>query len=273
MSGRRGRVRRRPELSQHFIRSPALAASLVAQAPVGPDDLVIEVGPGRGILTAPLADAAREVRGVEVDARLCAHLRRRFEAQPRVSIVLADFLQYRLPRDRPFKVVGNIPFSRTTEIIERLVGADRPPDDVFVVVQREAAERFAGSPFAPESAYSLRLKPWWHVEIGHRLKPSDFEPAPRVDCVVLHLARRLRPLVAERDRESYAGFVHRTFGRTGNTIARCLRAVLSRQQVARLSRDLRFDSSAPPSHLTFDQWLALYRFHRARGTSNSGGSR
>lgn len=78
---------------------------------------------------------AREVRGVELDETLCHELRRRFGRAPGVSIVRADFLQYRLPRDREYKVVGNIPFNRTAAIIERAVGATPAPEDVYLVVQ------------------------------------------------------------------------------------------------------------------------------------------
>ena len=260
MSARRGPSQRSPELSQHFLRSPALAASLVAQAPVGPNDLVVEVGAGRGVLTAALARRCREVRGVELDERLCRELQWRFRHQPHACIVQADFLRYSLPDHAPYKVVGNIPYNRTAAIIERLAGATPPPEDVFIVVQREAAERFAGAPFAPESSVSLGLKPWWHVEIVRRLKRSDFDPIPRVDSVVLWMARRPRPLVASVDDRSYREFIEASFGRTGNTIGRCLRATFSRNQIRQLGRDLHFDVSAPPGWLSFDQWLGLFRF-------------
>ena len=112
MSGRRDRPRRRPDLSQHFLRSRRLAASLIASAPVGTEDLVVEIGPGRGILTAELARRAREVRGVELDAHLCGELRQRFRRHPNVSIAQKDFLRYALPREGAYKVVGNIPYNR-----------------------------------------------------------------------------------------------------------------------------------------------------------------
>lgn len=259
MFARRGPLQRRPELSQHFLRSPALAASLVAQAPVGPDDLVVEIGAGTGLLTIELTRRCREVRGVELDPRLCRELRWRFRQTPRVSISQADVLRYHLP-DRSYKVVGSIPFNRTAAIVELLAGATRPPGDVFIIVQREAAERFAGSPCAPESSASLRLKPWWHVEIARRLTRSDFAPAPRADAVVLSMARRPRALIAAAERRTYNQFVAASFGRTGNTVGRCLRAVFTRRQIRQLARDLRFDVSVPPSGLSFDQWLGLFRF-------------
>ena len=253
------RTPRRADLSQHFLRSRALASSLITQAPVTRRDLVVEIGPGRGILTGELARHCREVVAVEFDRALCQGLRSRFRDNTRITIVQADFLRFRLP-DAPYKVVGNIPFNRTAAIMRRLVQAPSPPDDAWIVVQREAAERFAGGPYCRESLPSLLLKPWWQVEIARRLQRTDFDPPPNVEAVVLWLARRTRPLVDRSQATEYQRFIRTCFGRGDHTIRRCLRSEFTRTQVHRLSRDLRFDPSGPPSGLTFDQWLALFRF-------------
>jgi 23S rRNA (adenine-N6)-dimethyltransferase len=200
VSERRERTTRRADLSQHFLRSKALASNLIAQAPISPSDVVVEIGPGLGI--------------------------------------------------------------RTAAIIRRLAEATPPPDDAFLVLQREAAERFAGNPFAAESLASLLLKPWWQVEIARELSRYDFDPPPRVDSVVLWLARRARPLIDRREARAYEEFVTASFGRRGVTVGRCLRPVLSRRQIHRLERLLGFESSSAPSSLSFEQWLGLFRFQR-----------
>ena len=255
----RKRTPRRADLSQHFLRSRSLAASLIAQAPVTPSDLVVEIGPGRGILTRELARRCREVVAVELDGALSEALRTRFLSDSRVTIVRSDFLRYRLP-EVPYKVLGNIPFNRTTAIVRRLAQADSPPRDAYLVVQREAAERFAGRPFSRETLPSLLLKPWWQIEIARRFRRTDFDPPPGVDAVALWLARRTRPLVDRLQAAEYRRFIRSCFGRGGRSIRRCLRSEFTRTQILRLSRDLGFDPSGPPSGLTFDHWLALYRF-------------
>ena len=259
MSALRYRAPRRGELSQHFLRSRILASSLVAQASISQHDLVVEIGPGRGALTSALARRCKELVAVELDESLCHALRERFRADPHVSIVHKDFLRIRLP-DAPYKVFGNIPYSRTAAIVRRLIDAPSPPEDAYLVVQREAAERFAGGPYAPETLPSLLLKPWCHAEIVRRLRRTDFDPPPSVDSVVLWLARRSRPLVDPSQRAAYRSFIDACFGRRGNTVARCIGSRFTRRQIGRLSQDLRFDSSAPPSALAFDQWLGLFRF-------------
>ncbi len=259
MSAQRYRTPRRGELSQHFLRSRALASSLVAQASISQHDLVVEIGPGRGMLTSELARRCKQLMAVELDQRLCHQLRERFQAAPHVSIVHNDFLRIGLP-DAPYKVVGNIPYSRTAAIVRRLIDAPSPPEDAYLVVQREAAERFAGGPYAPETLPSLLLKPWCQAEIVRRLRRTDFDPPPSVDSVVLWLARRGRSLVDPSQRVAYRRFIGSCFGRRGNTIARCLGLEFTRRQIGRLGHNLRFDPSSPPSALSFDQWLGLFRF-------------
>ena len=131
---------------------------------------------------------------MEFDEALVEALRTRFPGDNRITIVRSDFLRFRLP-DVPYKVLGNIPFNRTAAIVRRLVQADPPPRDAYLVVQREAAERFAGGPFSRETLSSLLLKPWWQIEIARRFRRTDFDPPPGVDAVALWLARRTRPLV------------------------------------------------------------------------------
>jgi 23S rRNA (adenine-N6)-dimethyltransferase len=150
--------------------------------------------------------------------------------------------------------VGNIPFGDTSRIIAKLLSAR--PTEAWLVVQREAAQRFAGLPWAPETVQSLLLKPAWHVEIRGWLRRIDFEPPPAVDAGVLQLRRRERPLARAHD---YEQFVRACFG-SDTTIARCLRRVLTRTQISRLAHDLHFAVDARPSELTFEQWLGIYRY-------------
>jgi 16S rRNA A1518/A1519 N6-dimethyltransferase RsmA/KsgA/DIM1 with predicted DNA glycosylase/AP lyase activity len=132
------------------------------------------------------------------------------------------------------------------------------------VVQREAAHRFAGAPHAPESLPALLIKPEWQAEIVRHLRRTDFDPAPGVDTSVLWLARRVRPLVHATELERYERFIKACFGQGGNTIVGCLRSAFTHAEIRRLGTDLRFRLDVPPSALSFDQWLGLFRFHMLR---------
>lgn len=242
--------RRRPELSQHFLRRSGLASQLVRQIALAADDLVVEVGPGRGMLTAALLDTGARVLAVEADPALAALVRERFGRA--VEVVEGDFRRFVIPEGA--RVVANLPFAITSDAVRQITTSGAR--DAHLIVQREAAERFAGAPHAPETLMSLLLKPWWHVEVLRPLRRVDFDPPPSVDCAFLWLARRDPPLV--RDAESYHAFVRRSFGRA-RTMREALRASFTRPQAERLARDLRLPLDAPPSAATFEQWLALFR--------------
>ena len=234
---------------------------------------MVEVGAGEGMLTAELAARCRDLVAIEVDERLVRGLRERFSRVQHVRVLQADSLRFELPRGRPYKVVGNIPYHHTAAILRRLVDAPSPPEDAYLVVQTEAAERFAGVPFAKETLMSLRLKPWWQVEIVRRLRRTDFDPPPRVDSALLWLARRTRPLLRSSEASRYHRFIESCFGRDSRTLGHCLGHVFSRTQLRRLGRDLRFDPGSPPSSLSFDQWLGLFRFHLLDKRALRGGAR
>ena len=259
MYGEDTRARTRRDLSQHFLRSRSLAARLVAQASITKNDLILEIGPGRGMLTRELARRCRKLIAVEKDRDLLSTLIQEFEHQTHVELVGGDFLKIPLPRAE-YKVFSNIPFSRTAAIIRRILQSDHPPREAHLIVQREAGERFAGCPYAPETLTSLLIKPWWHVEITGRLRRDDFDPAPTVNPVVLWLARRPMPLVPNLESKLYRDFIRESFGRKGRSVRQCLNPVLTHRQLRRLARDLRFNLTDTPSALHFDQWLGIYRF-------------
>ena len=259
MYGEDTRTRTRRDLSQHFLRNRSLAARLVAQASITKNDLVVEIGPGRGMLTRELARRCRKLIAVEKDRDLLTGLAREFEHQNHVELVGGDFLQLPLPRVE-YKIFSNIPFGRTAAIVQRILQSKQPPGEAHLIVQLEAGERFAGCPYAPETLTSLLIKPWWHVEITGRLRRDEFDPMPSVDPVVLWLARRPMPLVPNLESKLYREFITGSFGRRGRSVRQCLNPVLSHRQLRRLARDLRFGLTDTPSALHFDQWLGIYRF-------------
>lgn len=251
-------ARRRPDLSQHFFRDPALVRELVAGLPLGPLDLVVEIGAGDGVITEALADRGCRVIAIEKDVRLYRSLQRRMLGRTNVHCQHADFRAFRLPAVA-YSVVSNLPFGITATIVRKLLGAPVPPVDAFLVVQREAAEKFAGTP--RETLVSLLNKPWFEVRVVRLFKRGDFVPAPSVDCALVRFHRREQPLVRWASRSAYRGFVRAMFGRRGPNVYRALRTTFSAPQVKRLSRDLEFSVDWPPSALFFEQWTALFRYY------------
>ena len=243
MSERRARGARRPgrARSQHFLRSRALAAELVRDAGVRPDELVLDLGAGGGRLTAELAHAARHVLAVELDAQWAKQLRGRWA---NVDAVEADAASVRHPRE-PFRVVANLPFDRTTAILRHLLDDPLVPlVRADLVVEWGVAVKRA-LPW-PSTLNGVLWGAWYSSSVARRLPRSAFEPAPTVDAGVLVLERRANPLVPERGWRAYRVFVAAGF-RHG------LRAVAP----ARTLRRLRL-AGLEPRQLDAHQWAALF---------------
>jgi 23S rRNA (adenine-N6)-dimethyltransferase len=203
----------RPPLSQHFLKDRRLVQRLVRASSLSPHDLVLEIGPGRGIITRELLNTAGSVIAVELDGKLCRSLHERFGPHPRLKLVHADFLPFPLPR-QPYKVFASIPYRRTGEIIRKLLQSDNPPSDCWLIVQSEAAGKFTPHP-GGNSLAALLYYPWWDIRAVHRLRRTDFDPPPKVDSVLLRLTRRTRPLLDPAQKSTYQDYSAYTFGRDG----------------------------------------------------------
>lgn len=241
--------------SQNFLRDSCLVTSLIAQSTIGRDDVVYEIGPGKGIITEQLALRSKRVIAIEKDPRLSALLLQRFVDSPNVIIHSGDFLHYPLPR-KPYKVFANIPFNITTAIVNKLTAAEYPPEEAYLIMQREAAEMFSGA--SRESLRSILLKPWFEITIIHHFKRKDFVPAPRVDVVMLRLRKRGPPLVRNEDGQRFRDFVTYTFTSWRPTLESALKGVFSRSQLKYIRRTLKINLDRGPTSLPFEQWLHLF---------------
>jgi len=241
--------------SQNFLTNRRLVDRLLDASGIGPDDTVYDIGAGSGIITERLARRCRHVVAIEQDERLAALLYRRFGRLPSVTVRHADVLRVPLPRT-PYKVFANIPFTITTAIVSGLVTASNPPDDCHLVMQREAAARFAGTP--RESLYAVLMKPWFEPSVTHYFRRADFAPAPSVEVVMLRLRKRGPPLVDHAEARLYRDLVTYCFTAWRPSLRHTLRGIFTARQLSRVESVLALDPRATPAEVSFGQWLHLF---------------
>jgi len=263
-------------LAQNFLRSPKLVRRLVGMSKIGPSDVVYEIGAGNGIITEALASVARQVIAIEKDPELVRHLRERFRSLDNVEIVEKDFLAYslrtRVVNGAPFAAVGrqnsqykvfaNIPYNITSRILRKIIDERSNLQDVYLILQKEAAQKFSGCP--RETLFSILAKPFVEFQILVQLRRTDFRPVPNVDSVFLSIRRRTRSLIETRDVGSYRDFVQYGFGRWKPNLKLAFKNVFTYKQWKRLARDFDIPFNATPTELSFEQWLGLYRGFRDR---------
>jgi 23S rRNA (adenine-N6)-dimethyltransferase len=255
------RRRRKVFLAQNFLRSPGLVSRLVARSSIGPSDVVYEIGPGKGIITAELVRAAEKVVAIEKDPKLVRRLRERFRGVENIEIIEEDFLQFSI-RERDYKIFANIPYSITASLVRKILYVPPVPSEAYLILQKEPARKFSGRP--SETLFSLLAKPLFEFQIVAGLKRTDFDPAPDVDSVLLRIARRREPLLQKEDAALYREFVRYGFGGWKRHLRSAFKPVFTYKQWKRLSRDLHFPLNATPTELTFVQWLGLFKAFKQR---------
>ncbi|UCG29957.1 MAG: 23S ribosomal RNA methyltransferase Erm [candidate division WOR-3 bacterium] len=251
--------RNRKSLAQNFLAKRHLAAMIVRESSINPEDIVYEIGPGKGILTKELIKKARRVVAIEKDRLLYKKLKKKFDGTDNFALHNADFLRFKIA-DIRFKVFANIPFNITSAIIRKLVYAANPPDEAYLIVQQEAAEKFTG--IGKTTQLSVLLKPWFDLKITRSFRKTDFSPAPRVDVVMLYIEKRNPSLVSTIDASKYEKFIKCGFSAWRKDLKSNYKHVFTHTQWKRLSHDLQFSIHAKPSALSFEQWLALFEFYR-----------
>lgn len=233
-------MRNRINRSQNFLVNNRIIENLIGIAGLNKNDSVIEIGAGKGIITKGLIDKAGEVIAYENDPYFFEKLSEKFQNEKHLKLKQEDFLTSDLPTN-PYKIFSNIPFSITSAIIKKLTLTENPPEDTFLIIQKEAAMKFAGKPLDEvNSQQSVILNPWFEFKVVYEFKPTDFFPTPNVDIVLIEIKKREQPLV--QDKDLYRDFVTHSF---------------NRPKKSTLSKNSR------PSELDFNTWITL--FHQFLG--------
>ncbi len=219
----------RKRFGQHFLKDARVLDAIVTA--LGPLETrtVIEIGPGRGVLTDRLVERAARVIAIEVDRDLVAHLRSRYATRTHVEIVEADVLNTSLAElaGGPFVLAGNVPYYITTPIIFHALESPRPDVAVYLV-QKEVADRLASPPGDKTyGALSVNVQAVASVELIRRVQPGAFNPPPTVDSAVIRVVPNDQPAIAPEWESRFRGFVQAAFGLRRKQLVRVVRTVAS----------------------------------------------
>ncbi len=246
---------RRKLLSQNFLHNRKLVAKLLGRSSIGTNDLVLEIGPGKGIITERLVQQAQHVIAVELDTYWYKYLQQKFSSKNNFTLYQKDFLEYTLP-SAPYKVFANIPFSIEGKIIRKLIDAKNPPEDCYLVMMKELAYRLA-APYK-ENMFSIMHKPWFEFSMYHLFRRTDFEPVPSVDAVMLNFRKRKEPLLIWNDIAKYQRFVEIGFG-YGQRLKDNLKKQYGKHNVLQAMRTINLNRDVKPSFVSLEQWVKLYK--------------
>ncbi len=254
------RIELRKVYSQNFTKSASLVNRLINKSNINSDDVVFDVGCGKGIYSVCLSKYAKKVIGIEIDKNLLPILKVATEPFENVEIVLCDFLNYVTPKI-PYKVFANIPFNQSGKIVRKLLFSANPPSSCYLALEYGFWKKYSGSP--KETQVSLFLKPIYEMKVIHHFSKFDFEPASNVEIVFVEIIKREKSVITELEYANYKDFIIYTTSQSQwkSNIQKCLKDIFTYEQMKRLSKNIGFDMKGTPMDLNFEQWVKLFNYY------------
>lgn len=239
--------------SQNFITNRKLIHRIVNISSICKTDTVIEIGTGKGHLTEELCKKGDFIYSIELDTKLYQSSKIRLKNFSNLSLIHGDFLQYCLPNNGRYKVFANIPYFITTQIVEKLTNAHNPATDIWLVMEKGAAKRFAGT--SKETEASLLLKVNWEINIVYYFRREDFHPMPSVDSVMVHFSKKPVPDLNKKECGKFREFIRNSqkygFGSR--------QSLLTKRQVTAALRQAGLPHAHEDGVTLYIQWLCLFR--------------
>lgn len=256
-------VRPKKRLGQHFLINRGVLQRVVDTAEISPDEVVVEVGPGTGILTRELASRAGTVIAVELDRTLAERLQAEFAGAPSVRIVQADVLDWDPPA-RPYKVVANLPYYITAPVLRHFLAGVSPPTRMVAMVQYEVAKTLTASP-GEMSLLAIAVQFYGKPELVAAVSPGSFNPPPKVRSAIIRVDTYTSTPVDVPSAEAFFRTVRAGFSarrkQLRNALAQGLGVAAS--QASDLLQQAGIDPQRRAETLSLDEWASLTRIAHA----------
>jgi len=249
-------------LGQNWLINPKIHQEIIKAGEIGENDTVLEVGPGTGLLTTPLAQTGAQIIAVEKDSRLAAELNHRFGDYKNVRIIQGDILKfdpknYKLQAGS-YKVIGNLPYYLTSHLIRSLLEDWRKPQLAVFMVQKEVAQRMIAKPPAM-NMLGLAVQWYAQAEIITVVAKGNFRPVPKVDSAIIKIVPQ--PLSAEKSqltpflfKIARAGFAGKR-KQLANSLANGLS--IPKADLEQVFQKTNLDGRRRPETLSIPEWLKL----------------
>jgi len=265
------RHRAKKRLSQHFLVDGNIGRRLIRSVGLSLEDIILEIGPGRGALTKALLETAHRVLGVEVDEELADILQAKFSEETdagKFTLIVKDILKTDIAElledqgiEEKIRVFGNLPYNIATAVIQHLIQCRDRIKDMTFMLQREVVDRILSPPGSKRYGY-LSVVVQYHCE-GKRLftlPPGVFRPIPKVYSTVVHLKFREQPAVEVVNERRFFELVSALFAERRKTLLNNLKRVAPRYRVndpERMLADTGIDPLRRPEMLSLAEFARL----------------
>ena len=247
-------------LGQHFLTDRRVLARILEAADLSPEDTVVEIGPGRGILTRRLVEQARRVIAVEIDANLASALAAKLDNPPNLTVLEADARTADIDPGGPYKLVANLPYYAANPIVRRFLEMDRPPTRMVIMVQREVARSMTAQP-GKMTLLSVAVRFYGVPRLVCTVPPRAFRPPPKVHSAVVSIDVLAEARERVDDESRFFQLVRAGFAaprkQLRNSLAQGL--AVSGAETSALLDSASIDHRRRPGTLTVEEWIHLYK--------------
>jgi 16S rRNA (adenine1518-N6/adenine1519-N6)-dimethyltransferase len=260
---RRSGLRTKKGLGQHFLIDGAILQTILDAADLSPQDTVVEVGPGLGILTEELTRRTGKLIAVELDAKLASLLRQRLASRANIEVVNANILSINLAQllgqNASYKVVANLPYYITSPILHYFIGGWPKPSSMVVMVQKEVGDAIVASD-GKMSILAVSLQMYSNTKIVCYVPAQSFYPQPKVDSAVVRFDLLQEPAVKVTDVESFFQLVRSGFSLPRKQLRNSLAHGLKEEptQVVEFLDKAGIQPQRRAETLSLEEWARLY---------------
>ena len=250
--------RPRKRFGQNFLHDPIIIERILRAVAPEPGQFLVEIGPGKGALTAGLLTAAGSMHVVELDRDLIPLLQEHCAHLGQLSVHSADALQFDFcglpPPGTRVRAVGNLPYNISTPLLFHLLSQIQCIDDMHFMLQKEVVERLAAAPGSGDyGRLSVMVQYRCRVEPLFTIRPGAFYPPPKVDSAFVRLTPHAQPPVVVRDERCLQMVVTRAFGQRRKTLRNAVKGLLSGAQIEACG----IDPELRPERLGLQEFAAL----------------
>ncbi len=258
---------------QHFLHSPIKAKKMVSALSPSIEDKVIEIGPGKGIITFELANRVKQVLCCEIDIHLVDYLNNTIKEKAFSNIIILhqDFLKFNMNDINkylgppPYKVIGNLPFNISTAILARLWENVKIVDTAVLTFQKEVAERILATPGSKNyGRLTLLVNLYSTVKKIDTLKASHFFPTPEVDATVLLFKFFQDSILKGKEKESFYRIIDIGFQHRRKTLWHTLNKYLIKKEnlscdIKEILTEVNIGSKVRPEEISLEKFISLAR--------------
>ncbi len=255
-------------LGQNFLTDKGVIDGIIEGAGIGPEDLVIEIGPGIGVLTAAAAEKAGKVIAIEIDRNLITILGDTLAEYHNIEVINENVMKIDLnaliSREdnveyKSVKIIGNLPYYITTGIIMMLLESHVPAESITIMMQKEVAERIKEGPGSRTyGALSVAVQYYCTVDLVEEVPKHVFMPQPKVDSTVLRLNLREKPPVDLIDEKMFFRCVKAGFGQRRKTLLNSLgQTGYNKDQIRQCLEEAGIDAKRRAETLSLEDFAAL----------------